>query len=128
MNKEEMLDHFALHAMKAQIETSGITNYFAIAKTSYRLAVEMMEHRDRIHVEWVRIEDQKHQHKNADLHELNLPVRCFRCLQAEDIHTKERLCEWTERDLRKIPNLGLKGVRSIKEAMAVAGLKLKGQE
>jgi DNA-directed RNA polymerase alpha subunit len=128
MTKEEMLDHFALHILQAQIAKDGIPNYFASAQKSYQMAIEMIEHRDRIHVEWKRIEDQQQQHKIADLHELNLPIRCFRCLQAEDIHTKERLCEWTERELRKIPNLGLKGVRSVKEAMAAANLKLKGQE
>ena len=47
-----MLDHFALYAMQAQIEKMGITNPFALAQTAYRMAKEMIEHRDRICQEW----------------------------------------------------------------------------
>lgn len=128
MNKEELLDHFATNAMTAQIQKFGITNPFTLAQTSYRMAQDMLENRRQIHAEWKREEDQQHQYATANLHELNLPVRYYRCLTAEDIYTKERLCEWTERDIRRIPNLGLKGVKLIKEAMAEAGLKLKYQK
>jgi DNA-directed RNA polymerase alpha subunit len=128
MTKTELLDHFAISAMNAQIEKFGITNYFSLAQSSYRLAIEMLEHRDRIHAEWEKKEEQQHLYKNANLHELNLPLRYFNCLRAEDIYTKEQLCKWDIRDLRKIPNLGAKGVQMIKEAMAETNLKLKGQE
>ena len=128
MNKEELLDHFATNAMTAQIQKFGITNPYTLAQTSYRMAQDMLENRRQIHAEWKREEDQQQQYATANLHELNLPVRYYRCLTAEDIYTKERLCEWTERDIRRIPNLGMKGVKLIKEAMAEAGLKLKGQK
>ena len=128
MTKEEMLDHIAITAMAAQIQKFGITNPYTLAQTSYRMAQDMMENRRQIHAEWKREEELQHQYATADLKELNLPVRYHRCLNAEEIYTKERLCEWTERDIRRIPNLGLKGVKLIKEAMAAAGLKLKGQE
>ena len=128
MDKKEMLDHFAVNAMNAQIEKFGITNPFALAQTAYRLAMEMVEHRNRIHAEWEKEEEQQRLYKTANLHELNLPVRYFNCLRAEDIYTKEQLCKWDIRDLRKIPNLGAKGVQLVKEAMAEANLKLKGQE
>ena len=128
MTKEEMLDHIAITAMAAQIQKFGITNPYTLAQTSYRMAQGMMENRRQIHAEWKREEELQHQYATADLKELNLPVRYHRCLNAEEIYTKERLCEWTERDIRRIPNLGLKGVKLIKEAMAAAGLKLKGQE
>lgn len=124
MTKEEMLDHFALHAMRSQIEKYGITNsYEALSETSYRVAQNMLASRKRVLDQWL----QEEQYKNADLHELDLPVRIFRCLTAEGIYTKEKLCEWGIRDLRRIPNLGLKGLEKVKFAMAEAGLKLKGQ-
>lgn len=128
MTKEELLDHFATTAMAAQIQKFGITNPYTLAQTSYRMAEAMLDNKRRINEEWKREEQRQQQYANADLHELNLPIRYLRCLQAEDIHTKERLCEWTDRDIRKIPNLGAKGRKYLQEAMAASGLKLKGQE
>ena len=128
MTKEELLDHFATYAMKAQIEKMGITNPFAMAQTSYRLAIEMVEHRNRIHAELAKEQEQEQRYKNANLAELDLPVRYHRCLASEDILMKEDLCNWTERELRRIPNLGVKGLQFVKQAMFKHGLKLKGQE
>lgn len=128
MNKSEMLDHFALYAMQAQIEKMGITNPFAMAQSSYRMAVEMLEHRDRILQEWQKEQETQHPHKTSDLHEFDLPVRYHRCLISEDILMKQDLCNWTEREIRRIPNLGVKGLQFIKEAMVVHGLKFRGQE
>ena len=128
MTRTEMLDHFALNAMKALIEKMGLTNPFAMAQTSYRMAVEMLEHRDRILREWQKEQETQHRHKASDLHEFDLPVRYHRCLIAEDILMKQDLCNWTEREIRRIPNLGVKGLQFIKQAMATNGLKFKGQE
>jgi DNA-directed RNA polymerase alpha subunit len=128
VNKQEMLDHFATHAMTAQIQKTGITNPFEQAEIAYRMATQMVERRNRIHAEWAKEQEMQQRYKAADLHELNLPVRYHRCLASEDILMKQDLCNWTERDLRKIPNLGVKGLQFVKEAMNLAGLKLKGQE
>jgi DNA-directed RNA polymerase alpha subunit len=128
MTKTEMLDHFAVNAMKAQIEKMGITNPFAMAQSSYRMAAEMLEHRDRILQDWQKEQEIQHRHKNSDLHELELVVRYHRCLISEDILMKRDLSNWTEHQIRKIPNLGVKGLQALKYAMAVHGLKFKGQE
>jgi DNA-directed RNA polymerase alpha subunit len=127
MTKTEILDHFALYAMQAQIEKMGITNPFAMAQTSYRLAVEMLEHRDRILREWQREQEMQHKQINSDIKELDLPIRYHRCLVSEQILMKQDLCNWTEREMRRIPNLGAKGLQFVKEAMALHGLKFKGQ-
>jgi DNA-directed RNA polymerase alpha subunit len=128
MNKTEMLDHFALYAMQAQVEKMGVTNPFAVAQSSYRMAAEMLEHRDRILQEWQKEQETQHRHKASDLHELELPVRYHRCLISEDILMKRDLSNWTEHQIRKIPNLGVKGLQFLKYAMAVHELKFKGQE
>jgi len=125
MTKEELLDHFAINAMNSQIQKFGITNPYTLAQTSYRMAEAMLDNKRRINDEWKQEEKRQEQYANADLHELNLPIRYLRCLQAEDIHTKQRLTEWTDRDIRRIPNLGAKGRKLLQEAMAEAGLKLK---
>jgi DNA-directed RNA polymerase alpha subunit len=128
MDKKEMLDQLAFSAMIAQVEKFGITNTYVMAKTAYRLATEMIEQRDLVHQEWENAEKQQRLYQTANLHELNLPIRYFNCLRAEDIYTKEQLCDWDIRELRKIPNLGAKGVRLVMEAMSSCNLKLKGQE
>lgn len=127
MTKTEMLDHFALYAMKAQIEKMGITNPFAMAQSSYRMAAEMLEHRERLLQDWQKEQETLHRHKSSDLHELDLPVRYQRCLVSEDILMKLDLNNWTEHQIRKIPNLGVKGLQALKFAMALHGLKFKGQ-
>ena len=128
MTRTEMLDHFAVNAMKAQIEKMGITNSFAMAQSSYRMAAEMLEHRDRILQDWQKEQETQHRHKASDLHEFDLPVRYHRCLISEDILMKQDLCNWTEREIRRIPNLGVKGLQFVKQAMAMDGIKFKGQE
>lgn len=126
MTNEELLDHFAINAMNSQIEKFGITNPYNLAQTSYRVAQDMLENRTRIIAEWKREEEQKIEYATADIHELNLPIRYYRCLIAENIHTKKKLCEWTERDIKRIPNLGPRGLRYLKEAMQAEGLKFWG--
>ena len=127
MTNEELLDHFATNAMNAQIQKFGITNPYTLAQTSYRMAESMMDNRRRIFAEWKAEQERQEEYSNADIKELNLPVRYERCLTAEDIYTKNKLCEWTEREIKRIPNLGAKGFKLLKEAMAEHGLKLKGQ-
>ena len=128
MTKEELLDHFATNAMTAQIQKNGMMDRFSLANSSFRMAVAMIEAREQIFREWEEEEKRQERYKTADLKELDLPIRYFRCLQAENILSKQELCAWTERDLRRIPNLGLKGIQFIKQALAVSGLRLKGDE
>ena len=128
MNDEELLDHFAINAMNSQIDKYGITNVFTLAHTAYQLGLQMMASRERVHREWRQEEQKQKQYAERDLHELDIPVRYQNCLIDEYIYTKKRLCELTERDLKKIPNLGAKGIAYIKKALTEKGLKLKDQE
>lgn len=128
MTKEELLDNFAINAMTAQIQKFGITNPYTLAQTSYRMALDMLDNRRRIHAEWKADQERQEQYENSDIKELNLPIRYERCLTSEGIWTKKKLCEWTERDIRRIPNLGAKGRKLLQEAMAALNLKLKYQE
>ena len=127
MTKDELLDHFATHAMASQIEKFGVTNPYNLAQTAYRVAEAMLDNRRRILAEWKAEEERQLQYATADIHELRLPLRYYRCLVAEDIHTKKRLCEWPEKDIKRIPNLGKTGLKYLKEAMESEGLKFKGQ-
>lgn len=128
MTNEELLDHFATNAMNAQIQKFGITNPYTLAQTSYRMAESMMDNRRRIFAEWKAEQEIQQKRHNPDIQELNLPIRYQRCLLSENIFMKQDLSNWTERDIRRIPNLGIKGLQFVKEAMVLHGLKFKGQE
>jgi len=110
MTKTELLDHFAVNAMKAQIEKMGITNPFSTAQTAYCMAVEMLEHRERILREWQKEQEMQHKQQNSDIKDLDLPIRYHRCLVSENILMKQDLSNWTEREVRRIPMLCLSGV------------------
>ena len=52
---------------------------------------------------------------------LKLTTRSAKCLMVERIYDIGQLIQCTETKLLKIPNLGLKSVREIKEALAILG-------
>jgi len=103
MTKEELLDHFATNAMTAQVEKMGITNPFALAQTAYRLAKEMVAQRECIFNEWKKKKNANIVTENADIQELDLPIRYQRCLVSEGIVMKEDLLNWLERDSSAYP-------------------------
>lgn len=57
--------------------------------------------------------------------ELNLTGRVINCLHAEKIINVRDLIQYSERDLRKTPNLGVKSLCEIKEVLFERGLYLK---
>lgn len=61
---------------------------------------------------------------NYSIDELNLAYRVSNCLKAEGLYTTDQICELDENELRKIPNLGYKGIEKLKEALAEKGLHL----
>lgn len=128
MTNEELLDQYAIQAMNAFIQKFGNHSNVSIALESYQLAERMLETRESVLYRRKQEEDRKQRSANSNLKELDLPIRYHNCLSCEGILMKEDLLEWRERDLRRIPNLGMKGIKMIKEAMSAHGLKLKGQE
>lgn len=61
---------------------------------------------------------------NYRIDHLGLSARVLNPLRAEEIYTTDRLCEFDEIDLLKIPNLGRRGVLQIKEKLLALGLSL----
>ena len=114
MIKEEYIDQCAIQAMNAQIQKMGINDLTRISLDSYQIAERMWEARERVYQHWHSEEERKRRYENSNLRELGLPVRYHNCLTCEDIWMKEDLSNWTERDLKRIPNLGAKGIGFIK--------------
>mgnify|MGYP006401527537 CR=1 FL=1 len=57
--------------------------------------------------------------------EMELTTRSMNCLKFDGIFTVAELIKWTEVELLKLPNLGKKSLREIKEALHEWGLKLR---
>jgi DNA-directed RNA polymerase alpha subunit len=58
------------------------------------------------------------------IEELEFTVRTENCCRAENILTVEDLCAWRAKELLKIPNLGAKSLKEIRETLAARGLTL----
>lgn len=73
--------------------------------------------------------DQPHadnsQYEEMLIEELELGVRPYNCLKRDRVHTVGDLLKKSEKDIRAIPNLGTKGRREIKEALAERQLSLR---
>ena len=123
ITKEELLDKFATEAMKALIATEK-HNAGSASRLAYQIAESMIDEKHRILERWKVNEDIK----TGGIDKLNLPVRYEHCLRSEGIHTTAQLQQWSVRELRKVPNLGVKGIQHIDYAMLAIGLHLKGQE
>jgi predicted DNA-binding protein YlxM (UPF0122 family) len=69
--------------------------------------------------------------KNVDATKIgNIPftVRAYNCLRAGGIETIGDLLKYSERDLCRIPNMGRKSIKDIKEVLASMNLMLKAVE
>jgi DNA-directed RNA polymerase alpha subunit len=62
---------------------------------------------------------------NKRIIDLDLTPRSTNCLLAEKIITVKDLIDWKEEELRKIPNLGQKSLKEIKDSLKLLGLTLK---
>jgi len=123
MNKEELLDQFAIEAMKAIQHQESMVSVHNVAIRAYGIAEKMLECRQAVLDSWAL--------KNAivedGIERLELTVRSEHCLKAEGIYTITQLLACTEQRLLKTPNLGRKSIKEIIEQLDARGLKLRGQ-
>ncbi len=59
-----------------------------------------------------------------DIKHLELPTKVYNCLKNEGLFYVRDLVKRSESEMLRIPNLGLKGLREIKEALSMIGLGL----
>lgn len=64
--------------------------------------------------------------KQASLHGFGIPRRIINGLKCEGIVTLNKLLECSELEIIKIPSIGLRSVKKIKECLDRHQLKLKG--
>jgi DNA-directed RNA polymerase alpha subunit len=119
MNKEELLDTFALEAMKASILRGGIDNAFALSMECYNLAEQMLNRRELI------LKGEKDSLLFKSIDEFGFTVRSANCLKAEGVFTIDQLLQHSPNDLLKMPNLGLKSQKEIIDILAIHGVELR---
>ena len=115
MTREQLLDQIAIEVLK------NLPHNFA--RDAYNIAEGVLERRDTILHKWALTEAIVFD----GLEKLNLTVRTWNCLKAEDIYTISQLLNCTKYRLLKTPNMGRKSINEIIEKLAEHGLKLKGE-
>lgn len=119
MTKEEKIEQLAQSAMIKMLERTDIQLTY-IAKNAYVIAIAMLEEQQKFEEQYAK----EKQRKLSDLHSLNLDLRAFHCLMAEEIYTVQQLLKFTEQQLLRVPNLGRKSLNRLKEQLALQGLAL----
>jgi DNA-directed RNA polymerase alpha subunit len=123
MTQEEMIDNFAIQAMKAAMNGVVFSNrnqLSHVANNAYILAEEMIKSRtDAL----TRLNN--HQLPSQYVEGLELTVRTANCLKAAGIYTIGQLQQWTANELLKLPNLGRKSQKEVSEKLAEIGLALR---
>ena len=121
MNKEQLLDHFAVEAMKAIQRQEGMVAVHNVALRSYAMAEQMLDCRKAILDKWAL----KEAVSVDGIELLELTVRTERCLKAVEIFTVSQLLRYSDIGLLRIPNLGRKSQKEIIEQLDARGLKLR---
>ena len=119
MTKEELLDTFAIEAMKASILRGGIGNAFALSMECYNLAEQMLTRKKLI------LEGKKDSLLFRPIDDFEFTVRVINCLKGEGIFTIDQLLQHSPSDLLKMPNLGLKSQKEIIAVLAMHGVELR---
>ena len=123
MNKEQLLDQFAIEAMKSIQNQEGMVSVHNVALRAYGIAEKMLECRQEILDKWAL----KEAVSVDGIEKLELTVRSEHCLKAEGIYTITQLLKYSDIGLLRLPNLGRKSLREIIEQLDARGLKLRGQ-
>jgi len=131
LTKENLLDTFALEAMKTLIakRDNDSRDAYRLAGDAYIIAERMLEHRQKVFAQWKQSEEavqkSKEEIERDSIDNLWLTIRSQNCLKAEGIITMTQLQNCTEGRLLRIKNLGRKSVNEIIEALGRLGYKLK---
>ncbi len=112
-------NNFSITNSADRLERSSVGKAFA---AGWEAAIESARIRISMSLDEVK------EVKNVDATKIdNIPftVRAYNCLMAEGIETIGDLLKYSERDLCKVPNMGPKSIKDIKEVLASMNLMLK---
>lgn len=123
MTETEYLDACAFEVLRAMVPINPL-DFNRISICAYRMASEMLLERNKL-LRQMEFDANK---DKTDIRTLDLTVRSYNCLNAENIYTIGQLVEYTANDLLKMPNTGRKSLNEIREKLRGRGLHLKGDQ
>ena len=110
--------------MKITIELGGIDDVKKLSELlEKRLAIYFLDSESPAK-SMTEVGETKKPNAGLPIVGLYLTVRSANCLNAENIRTIENLVTWSRWNLLKTPNLGLKSIKEIEDALGTLGLKL----
>ena len=131
LTKENLLDNFALEALKILIakRDNDSRDAYRLAGDAYIIAERMIERRKMILSQWELnkkvVQKSNEEIEQDSIYNLCLTRRSENCLKAEGIITIRQLQNYTENMLMRIPNLGRQSLKEIIEQLAGLGYKLR---
>jgi DNA-directed RNA polymerase alpha subunit len=125
----DKLDQIALQFLCAAISKNGVNDFGSMLWTAYKQAEQMIEYRDNRNKQEAERIERINREKHSDIKSCrDLSIRTIHALIAENVYQFSQLTEWTERDLRKTPNIGSKSISELKMVLANRGLSLKNEK
>lgn len=122
----DKLDQIALQLLCATISKNGINDFGAMLWTAYNNAERMIEFRENKNKQELDRIERLNREQNSDIRgNKEITCRTQNALFVEGVYQLSELTQWTERELRKIPNLGKKSIDELKFHLAARGLSLK---
>ena len=112
--------------------------YFMEAKKNDLAAVLYNRYKERYEVaesllkelqdKFAALGDESNKAYSKNVNDMEIGNRALNCLLAERIYTVGQLLELSTNDLEKIPNMGKKSIKEIREVLAAQKLYLRGDE
>lgn len=122
----DKLDQIALQLLCATIAKNGINDFGSMLWAAYNGAERMIEFRENKEKHKLEQIERLNREKHSDIRgNKELTCRTQNALYVEGIYQLSELSNWSERELRKIPNLGKKSIEELKLILANRGLSLK---
>jgi DNA-directed RNA polymerase alpha subunit len=121
-NMIDLKDQFALAAMAALLQRSSNSapHYVDVANAAWQCAEFMMSERQK-RIDLAALNEKRN---NSDMQTLKLSTRLHYALLSEDLYSIADICCNTEKEILKIPNIGLTQLAHLKIALAAVGESL----
>ena len=118
----DLKDQFALEAMAALVQrpSNSTLHYADIANSAWQCAEFMMSERQK-RIDLAALNERRN---NSDMRTLKLSTRLHYALLSEDLYTIADICDYTEKEILKIPNVGRTQLAHLITALAAVGEKL----
>lgn len=120
-----------------EVWTNGVLNYreavsvaAQILENHFDLFIDLSDNSRQVSsaVQKITLNEPDTKHINMSLEELNMSARAFNCLKRAGINTLDELLSRSERDLKKIRNMGQKSFGEVLNRVQLLGYQFKADD